>query len=170
MALDFETVMASCAQEVYAYLTARLGNRFDADDVFQTTFLKVQRNLARFHGDSDPKTWVMRIAINEASTFRSRSRRELTLSCPAEDLPLPGADGPGYDPALDETVADIAAGMQHLDGDLRDVLYFFYYKDMRYEDIASLIGKPVGTVKSRLFRAKEELKGFLEAHHDQTAE
>lgn len=162
--------MANCAQEVYAYLTARLGNRFDADDVFQTTFLKVQRNLARFHGDSDPKTWVMRIAINEASTFRSRSRRELTLSCPAEDLPLPGADGPGYDPALDETVADIAAGMQHLDGDLRDVLYFFYYKDMRYEDIASLIGKPVGTVKSRLFRAKEELKDFLEAHHDQTAE
>ena len=89
MALDFETLIASCAQEVYAYLTARLGNRFDADDVFQTTFLKVQRNLARFHGGSDPKTWVMRIAINEASTFRARSRRELTLATPAEDLPLP---------------------------------------------------------------------------------
>jgi RNA polymerase sigma-70 factor (ECF subfamily) len=56
--------------------------------------------------------------------------------------------------------------MQQLPGELRDVLYFYYYKDMQYEDIAKLIGKPTGTVKSRLFRAKEELRAFLEAHRD----
>ena len=81
-------------------------------------------------------------------------------------MPQSGSDESGYDPVQAETVQDVAAGMQYLQGDLRDVLYFYYYKEMPYMKIAQLIGKPVGTVKSRLFRAKEELKAFLEAHRD----
>jgi len=166
MLLDFETLMNSCANEVYAYLVARLGNRFDADDVFQSTFFKVCHFLPSFRGDSSPTTWVMRIAMNEASSFRQRKGRELPLLTPDDALPQPGSDGVAYDPVQAETVHDIAAGMRHLSGDLRDMLYFYYYKEMSYEKIAELIGKPVGTVKSRLFRAKEELKAFLEAHRD----
>jgi RNA polymerase sigma-70 factor (ECF subfamily) len=108
----------------------------------------------------------MRIAMNEASSFRQRKGRELPLLTPGDALPQPGSDGTGYDPVQAETVQDVAAGMRHLSGDLRDVLYFYYYKEMSYEKIAGLIGKPVGTVKSRLFRAKEALKAFLEAHRD----
>ena len=104
--------------------------------------------------------------MNEASSFRQRKARELPLLTPGDALPQAGPDGTGYDPVQAETVQDVAAGMRHLPGDLRDVLYFYYYKEMPYEKIAQLIGKPVGTVKSRLFRAKEELKAFLEAHRD----
>jgi len=166
MLLDFETLMNSCADEIYAYLVSRMGSRFDADDVFQSTFFKVRRFLPSFRGDSSPATWVMRIAMNEASSFRQRKGRELPLLTPGDALPQPGPDGTGYDPVQAETVQDVAAGMRHLPGDLRDVLYFYYYKEMPYEKIAQLIGKPVGTVKSRLFRAKEELKAFMEAHRD----
>lgn len=166
MLLDFETLMNSCADEIYAYLVARMGNRFDADDVFQSTFLKVRRFLPSFRGDSSPTTWIMRIAMNEASNFQQRRQRELPLLTPEDVLKQSGPDAGGYDPVQAETIEDVAAGMQHLQGDLRDVLYFYYYKEMPYERIAQLIGKPVGTVKSRLFRAKEELKTFLEAHHD----
>lgn len=166
MLLDFETLMNSCADEIYAYLVSRMGNRFDADDVFQSTFFKVRRFLPSFRGDSSPTTWVMRIAMNEASSFRQHKARELPLLIPGDALPQPGPDGTGYDPVQAETVQDVAAGMRHLPGDLRDVLYFYYYKEMPYEKIAQLIGKPVGTVKSRLFRAKEELKAFMEAHRD----
>jgi len=166
MLLDFETLMNSCAHEIYAYLVARMGNRFDADDVFQSTFFKVRHFLPSFRGDASPTTWVMRIAMNEASSFRQRKGRELPLLTPGDALPQLGTDGVGYDPAQAETEQDVAAGMRHLPGDLRDVLYFYYYKDMSYEKIADVVGKPVGTVKSRLFRAKEELKAFLEAHRD----
>jgi RNA polymerase sigma-70 factor (ECF subfamily) len=143
-----------------------MGNRFDADDVFQSTFFKVRRFLPSFRGDSSPTTWVMRIAMNEASSFRQRKGRELPLLSPEDTLPQLSSDETGYDPVQDEMVQDVESGMRHLPGNLRDVLYFYYYKDMAYEKIAQLIGKPVGTVKSRLFRAKEELKAFLEAHRD----
>ncbi len=163
---DFETIMNSCANDVYAYLVARLGNRFDADDVFQSTFLKVHRFLSSFRGDASPKTWVMRIAMNEASSFRQRRGRELPLLAPEEIMEQPAPEGCVYDPVRSEEQDDVARGMQQLPGELRDVLYFYYYKNMQYEDIATLIGKPTGTVKSRLFRAKEELRTFLEAHRD----
>ena len=167
---DFETLMNSCADDIYAYLVARMGNRFDADDVFQSTFFKVRRFLPSFRGDANPKTWVTRIAMNEASSFRQHRGRELPLLSPEDTLLQPSSDGMVYDPVQAETVQDVAAGMRQLQGDLRDVLYFYYYKDMPYEKIAELIGKPVGTVKSRLFRAKEELKAFLEAHRDHRTE
>jgi RNA polymerase sigma-70 factor (ECF subfamily) len=163
---NFETLMNSCADDIYSYLVARMGNRFDADDVFQSTFFKVRHFLPSFRGDASPKTWVMRIAMNEASSFRQRKGRELPLLTPEDALLQPDSDGTGYDPVQAETVEDVAAGMRQLQGDLRDVLYFYYYRGMPYEKIAELIGKPVGTVKSRLFRAKEELKTFLEAHRD----
>ncbi len=158
--------MNICANEVYTYLLARMGNRFDADDVFQSTFFKVRRFLPGFRGDASPTTWVMRIAMNEASSFRRHQGRELPLLAPEEALPGSGADETGYDPAQAETVHDITEGMQHLPGDLRDVLYFSYYKELSYKQIAALLGIPAGTVKSRIFRAKQELKVYLEAHRD----
>ncbi len=166
MALDFETLMKMCAEDVYAYLVARMGNRFDADDVFQSTFLKAHQFLSSFRGEASPKTWVMRIAMNEASSFRQRRGRELPLLTPEDTLALDGPDVPVYDPVQAEEEEDIDRGLHSLPPELRDVLYFYYYKNMAYEEIAQLIGKPVGTVKSRIFRAKEELKAFLEAHHD----
>jgi len=169
MRLDFETVMNSCADDIYAYLVARLGNRFDADDVFQSTFLKVHRFLSSFRGDASPKTWVMRIAMNEASSFRQRGGRELPLLMPEDTLAQPASDTSACDPVQSEQEGDVASGMKQLPGELRDVLYFYYYKDMQYDDIAKLIGKPTGTVKSRLFRAKEQLRTYLEAHRDHRA-
>lgn len=165
MPLDFDALMASCADDIYAYLVARMGNRFDADDVFQSTFLRVFRFLPSFRGAASPTTWVMRIAMNEASSFRGR-RHELPLLVSEEQLVHPASDSPPYDPVLAEEESDVAAGLQHLPPDLRDVLFFYFYKNMTYEDIATLLNKPVGTVKSRLFRAKAELRALLEEHHD----
>ena len=165
MPLDFDALMASCADDIYAYLVARMGNRFDADDVFQSTFLRVFRFLPSFRGAASPVTWVMRIAMNEASSFRRR-RHELPLLVSEEQLAHPTSDSPPFDPVLAEEERDVAAGLQHLPPDLRDVLFFYFYKNKSYEDIAALVNKPVGTVKSRLFRAKAELRAFLEEHHD----
>lgn len=170
MHLDFEELMNTCGDEVYAYLLARLGNRFDADDVFQSTFLKVRRFLPGFRGEASPTTWVMRIAMNEASTFRQRTRHELPLIAPEDLLPDPGTNDAAYDPAQEETEREITSGLEHLPGDLHDVLYFFYYKEMSYEQIAALLGIPAGTVKSRMFRAKQELRAYLEAHCDHRTE
>lgn len=166
MAQDFEELMNSCANEVYTYLLARLGNRFDADDVFQSTFSKVRRFLPGFRGEASPTTWVMRIAMNEASSFRRRKGRELPLIEPEDVLSSSTLNEPGFDPAAAEAAQDITDGMQSLPGDLKDVLYFFFFKELSYEQIAALLGIPVGTVKSRIFRAKRELRIYLEAHHD----
>jgi len=158
--------MNSCANEVYTYLLARLGNRFDADDVFQSTFLKVRRFLPGFRGEASPTTWVMRIAMNEASSFRRRRGRELPLMDAEDALPSSALNESGFDPVAAETARDVAEGMQSLPADLRDILYFFYFKELSYEQIAALLGVPAGTVKSRIFRAKQALRAYLEAHRD----
>jgi len=141
----------------------------DARDIAQEVFIKAYRGLSSFEGKAQFGTWVYRIAVNAAiSHARKKSRRKPALSLSAED---DEGHNPGDPPdtseepsrVLDakERRALIERAIDSLDPDHRAVVVLKDIEGYDYEEIADMIGCPKGTVKSRLHRARMELREKL---------
>ncbi len=138
-------------------LCARLGDRADADDLTQEVYLRALPALDRFRGDASARTWILRIARNTcADHVRSRVRRRSLL----ERLRPDDRDELGPDPAggveLDRLVAA-------LDVDRREVFVLTQLLGCSYQEAAEIVGVPVGTVRSRVARARGDLLDALAA-------
>jgi RNA polymerase sigma-70 factor (ECF subfamily) len=134
----------------------------DALDLLQDTFLRAFQKLSGFHGDSSFYTWVYRIMVNLALTGR---RRRLPRRFRGEAMgdaadPAEGND-PGSHLERAEREALVQRALDRLAADHRVVVVMKEYDGLRYEEIAAALGVPVGTVRSRLHRARCELKGML---------
>jgi RNA polymerase sigma factor (sigma-70 family) len=147
---------------VFGYLMARLGERQLAEEVLQDVMLAVWRSAASFRGDSKVLTWLLTIAHNLA--VNARRRRTFTLIPFNDALDSPSDDtGP-----LDRVVrqAEHLAVRQRLDqlpAPQREVLVLVFYHQCSEAEVAEVLGIPVGTVKSRLHRAKAALRSVLES-------
>lgn len=134
-----------------------LGDRDEAEDVAQETFVQAFLQMHRFRGQSQWFTWLYRIAIN-ACRMRLRKRRP---------LPLPDAlpsDEQGFDEQtwlLKQQVDDV---LHQLPERLREVLILREMHEMSYEEIAQTLGIPVGTVRSRLFAARQRFAQLWKQH------
>ncbi len=158
----------------------RLARRLlsDADaalDAAQETFVKAWRALPRFQGNALFTTWLTRIAINQCRN-ELRRRRTVKHTRPLSlDAPAPGsgalrgemlaAMGPqAWEVARGREVdAGIRAALSHLDAEAREVLLLREVEDLSYEDMAEVLDVPVGTVRSRLHRARAELRRRMAA-------
>lgn len=147
--------------------------RCDAEELTQEAFLKALERLGQFRGHSQFYTWLFRIAVNLAVSHRRRSGRMriLPLSDCSEGQPsnaaTPAEPAGKRNPAPDsaaisaETAKRVAAELDALDEEFRVVLILRDIEDMDYAQIASVLDLPVGTVKSRLHRARCILKERL---------
>jgi RNA polymerase sigma-70 factor, ECF subfamily len=138
----------------------------DAHDLIQEAFLKAYEKLGRFHGESCFYTWVYRIAVNLALSGRRRKRPWLSLSeGPNGELTEPSGDPKESDPSLPLERAEreriVQDALNALAPDHRAVVVMKEYDGLRYEEIAAVLGIPVGTVRSRLHRARCELRDRL---------
>jgi len=160
--------------KIFAVTLGLLRNHADADEVTQETFIRALRGLANFRGDSSLSTWLYRIAVNLSRNrywyfFRRHRQDSLSLdSTLSEDSAATVAelvaDG-GPDPAQ-ETVANEFASlvdrcMERLDAHHREILTLRNVLNRSYEEIATALGINVGTVKSRIARARENLRTRL---------
>ena len=140
--------------------------RGDADDLAQEVFVRVWKSLKRFRGDSTFRTWLHRVAINVVRTSQVRQGRMRRLFAPAGT----DRDGPPPDPAsTDEPVDAALARRQVIDralaalpDDLRVAVTLRDLQGMDYKEIAGALDVPIGTVESRIFRARQRLKPLLE--------
>ena len=146
------------------------GSAEDALDLLQDAFLRAFEKLDRFQGESSFYTWVYRIAVNLALSGRRRRRVTLRFQRPGGDDPLDPPDDPILsDPTLPLERAErdelIQSALNALADDHRAVVVMKEFDGLRYEEIAAILGVPVGTVRSRLHRARldlrERLKGFV---------
>jgi RNA polymerase sigma-70 factor (ECF subfamily) len=142
------------------------GRAEDAEDLLQETFLRAFAKLNRFHGDSSFYTWIYRIAVNLALSDRRGRRTTLPLSQGAGGEPLDPADDLSQtDPGLRLEQAErddrIQDALNALAPDHRAVVILKDFDGLRYEEIAEIVGIPVGTVRSRLHRARSELRERL---------
>jgi RNA polymerase sigma-70 factor (ECF subfamily) len=146
-----------------------LGDRDEALDLSQEVFLRVFRTLSRFRGQSALRTWIYRIVVNQARNrqrwWRRRRRTDLvSLDDHLErcgDLEATGEILPDRLLASKETAARIWAAMEQLPFDQRTALVLREVDGLRYEEIAFSLDVAVGTVKSRLTRARQALREEL---------
>ncbi len=149
------------ARRLYGLARSLLGNASDAEDVVQETLLGTLKGLGRFRGEASVGTWMTRILVNTTAKLRrTRSRR------PAQALDDACAGGvyvptvSGGSPAADARM-DVSAVLDHLSQEHRTVIVLRELQGMSYDEIASAVGVPRGTVESRLFRARKQLKDLL---------
>lgn len=176
-----EAFLKAAAGPVYNLALRLTGNPADAEDLAQDALIRCLKALPSFRGDAEPTSWAYRVTMNAwKNRVRGEKRRGFWKTLPL--AALFGADGdeeerPTAEPAapdapLDAGFETLEAGeavqkaLLTLDEESRAVVVLREMKDMSYEDISAALSLPVGTVKSRLFRAraalKERLKRFVE--------
>jgi RNA polymerase sigma factor (sigma-70 family) len=156
--IDWERIFREHGRRLYHFIRKRVAHREDAEDLVQMTWLEVIRNRDKFAGASRPETWVFGIALNLLRNhFRLQSSRphydELE-----DDIVLNQDHDPSHiiehQRILHSTLHSIAA----LPEETRELLSILVEKDGSYQDIADNLNIPVGTVRSRLSRARVSLK------------
>jgi RNA polymerase sigma-70 factor (ECF subfamily) len=155
---------------VLGLATHLLGDREEALDLSQEVFLRVFRTLHRFRGHSSLRTWIFRIVVNQVRNRQRWWRRRARSNQVSLDEHIRehgemvlGANGstPDRELARKELGARLKTALQHLPFEQRTALVLREVEGLRYEEIAFSLGLPVGTVKSRLTRARQALREEL---------
>ncbi len=151
-------------RRVYGICHRFFGNHADAEDATQDTFLAIARRAGSFRGDSKLSTWIYRIAVNACKDrARARDRRPQTpvedvgTTAAAAGVELAAEDGYG----LAEIRGDVAAALMELDETSRTLIILCAIEGRDYAEVAQVMDLPVGTVKSRVFRARAKLAELL---------
>jgi RNA polymerase sigma-70 factor (ECF subfamily) len=168
----FEEIVTRYRRKIYSVSLALLRSRPDAEEITQDTFVRANRGIATFRGDSSLATWLYRIAVNLSRNryryFRRRSHI-LSLDCSLDDesgrtfadLAAVNTSNPANEAATDEFTALVAASMEKLEPNQREILLLRNILSRSYEEIAQALGTRVGTVKSRIARARGNLRKQL---------
>jgi RNA polymerase sigma factor (sigma-70 family) len=157
---DAEAVRALIARyqaEVYGLCVRLLNHRHDAEDVTQEVFLRVFRSLKRWDATRPLKPWIMGIAVNRCRTWLMQRVRRPELADYLQDT----VAGPVADDSA-ELVAEIQDAVALLRVEYRTVFVLFHDHGQPYEEIAQTLGRPVGTIKTWLHRARLEILDRLQ--------
>lgn len=164
---DFEVLVGRYERAVYNLALRMLRNSEDAKDATQEAFFKAFRSLRTFKTGAKFSTWILAIAYN-ASCDRLSKRRRLSTS----ELPERADPGPG--PAEQAEREDEAGRLRHAIDQLPDkyraVITLYHLQGKQYDEIATILGVPMGTVKTHLFRAKDLLRKRLNGEQDDDEE
>ena len=166
----FEQLMLLHQRPVYNICYRMAGNADDALDLSQEVFLKLWRTLEQYQFDAAFSTWLFRLTQNVCIDFLRRKKRQQHVSLTfsgdedeGKELSVPDPEPlPEERVIFNEKQAAIRAAMNALPVDFREILQLRVVQELPYEQIAQIMDLPVGTVKSRLARARLQLKKRLD--------
>lgn len=173
-AAAFEQLVAERSGEIFGLLFRLTENSEEARDLTQETFLRAFQSIDRFRGEADLRTWIYRIAINQARNrwrWWRRRRRDTTISL---DAPQGGStqtlmatlaesgNNPEQQTLAHEREVVLRSALQRVGRAYRETVILRDIEGFTYEEIAETLGINVGTVKSRLARGRQELRQKLE--------
>ena len=145
---------------LFDFLSRMTGDPAAAEDLVQDIFVRILKYRATHRDDGRFETWIFRIARNaRADFFRRRSEAE-PMTDEALEQPTTAA-GPARQFEHDRQVSRLKRALMHLSDDKRELIVLARYREMPHEQIASLLGIEVGTVKVRLYRAIRELRSVF---------
>ena len=166
----FNLLVTRYQHKVMHLVSRYVKNTGDVADVTQDAFIKAYRSLPNFRGDSAFYTWLYRIAVNSAKNYLVAIGRKP----PANDVDAEEADyydgsdalkehsSPERSVLSDELEATLFRAMEKLPDDLRMAITLREIEGLSYEDIANVMACPVGTVRSRIFRAREAIDKVIQ--------
>lgn len=170
----FNEMVSRYWDRIYGMVHQLLRNQQDAEEVTQDAFIRAHRGLVNFRGESAFSTWLYQIATNLARNrywYWWRRKRDKTVSfdqpvsddnsTPLSEVFATEMDTPGDITVTQELVDHIAVGMEKISAKHREILILRNVKNMAYEEIAEVLGISVGTVKSRIARARESLRAVI---------
>lgn len=168
----FEELLLLHQKKVYNLCLRMSANPDDALDLSQEAFLRAWRSLGQYQFEASFSTWLFRLTSNICIDFlrRKKRRQETSLTESYDDsdegaeLSVPDAQpGPEQQAMTNETKIELARAMEQLSPEHREILQLRVVEDLQYEQIADILGVRVGTVKSRLARARLALRKILKA-------
>jgi RNA polymerase sigma-70 factor (ECF subfamily) len=160
----FETLVRRYQGRIIGLARSLTGNAGEAEDLAQEVFVRVYRSLGKFRGESLFKTWLYTVAINVARSQYSRRMRQQPVwgdSGADETKPF---DPPDATADVESTLVRreaIERALADLPEDLREAVTLRDVHGLEYRDIAETTGAPIGTVESRIFRARQRLRRAL---------
>ena len=167
----FDLLVRKYQHKVYGLVSRFISDSAAVEDVVQESFIKAYRSLDRFRGDSAFYTWLYRIAVNTAKNYLvAKGRRPPDADIDATDAEqMSGAEimrelGTPEDVTLSKEMSQkVLQVVEELPPDLRTALTLREIDGLTYEEIAKVMDCPIGTVRSRIFRAREAVNNALEA-------
>jgi RNA polymerase sigma-70 factor (ECF subfamily) len=161
---SFEELVRRYQRPISAYVYRMVGNYESALDLTQEIFIKVYSSLGRYREEFKFSTWIYKIAHNSAvDHLRRNATREQSLVIGTEgdqfDLPLEsGRLSPEQESERKERRVEIESVVRTLPANYRELIILRHSQDLSYEEIVEVTGLPLGTVKNRLFRAREMMR------------
>lgn len=166
----FAVLVTEHQRYVYNLALRVLKNEEDALDLAQETFVRAWTALPNFRGQSQFRTWLYRIVTNLCYNRLPSLRRSLTelgndviAELPETDIAF---DNPAHGLETRELRSHLHQAIDHLDENYRLLISLRYQNELSYEEIATMLNLPLGTVKTGLFRAKEQLRRALETYQE----
>jgi RNA polymerase sigma-70 factor (ECF subfamily) len=157
---QFELLVESYHAKVFRLAYSMVGDRAAAEDLAQDVFVRIWKALPGFRGESALSTWVFAIARN---TCLSRRRREAARRAVSLEIPRVRAEAESLHAREDRADFEMRDLLGRVSEKYRQALVLFYLEDRSYEQVAELLGLPLGTVKTYLHRGKKELGALLMA-------
>ena len=158
----FATLVQRHGPGLFRLAYGLLGNRADAEDVLQETLLGAYRGLAGFEGRSAVRTWLGQILVRQAAGFRRARETRRGVAAGAYAAGAPVAEPAGAGPV--DSREDVMQALDRLSPEHREVIVLREFEHMSYDQIATALALPRGTVESRLHRARAELRTLLGAY------
>jgi RNA polymerase sigma-70 factor, ECF subfamily len=170
-AARFERDALPYLDQLYPTALRMTRHRADAEDLVQETFTRAYASFGQFEPGTNLKAWLYRILTNTFITSYRRRQRDPVATADIEDRQLARASHPpsglrAADTEVMERLADprLTRALRQLPADFRTAVYLADVEGYAYHEIASMMGTPIGTVTSRLHRARRQLRALLEVH------
>lgn len=151
-----DEIVEKYKRQLFAFILRMINNNAEAEDLFQETWLRVIRNVHNFRGDSKFSTWLFQIAVNLCRD--AKRKRSYRIHVPIENYEETLSCEQDFDVIRTYKASQVRKIVASLPEKMRVVIVLRYFHDLSDEEIAEIAGCPLGTVKSRFYRASEIIR------------
>ena len=157
----FELLLDRYQHKAFRLAYSMLGDQASAEEMTQDTFLRIWKALPSYRGDASLSTWIYAITRNRCLTGRKALRERQAVSIEEPGVKAAVDSWLATKPEGRQSLPDSAMLLAQLSPPYREVLSLFYLEEKSYEEVAAMLGLPIGTVKTYLHRARKQLAGSL---------
>lgn len=160
---SFSVLVERHQNKVYRFILKHVNSQADARDLTQEAFLQAYRCLASFNGTARFSTWLIGIALNLARNHVNRAPKSIFVEYCEEDMPniTNVSDDPAHQHQQKRSLGVLARAIETLPADAREYMVLIGLDGHSYEEVAQMLAVPIGTVKSKMSRARQKLRQDL---------